>query len=154
MKTPTVVLITTIAAVAATELYGQTLFTNGIDVAGNYVYGNGYIPVEGGVDGQTNAAVRDIAPSIGQMAGVDPDTGGALTNGEFFTLKPKALDLSVPANRQFVISAAQILGSGTVQISYNGTNIIFTVPTNSISTSQLDLPAIDARYFEQTGDTL
>ncbi len=138
----------------ATAIFAQVVFTNGIYVSGDYVYGNGYIPVQGGIDGQTNATVRDLAPSIGQMAGVDPDNGSVLTNEECLTLKPKCLDLSIPENRAFVIAAAQILGSSSVQISYSGTNIIFSVPSNSIGTAQLDLNSVDSRYIEKSGGTI
>jgi len=139
---------------AGITVLGQTVFTSGIDVDGNYVLGNGFIPLGAGIDGQTNDVVRDIAPSIGQLAGIDPDTGGALTNGNLLTIKPKVLDLTEPANRQFVIAVSRILGSSTVLVSYSGTNLVLSVPQNSIGTSELDLTSTDSRYVEEGGDTI
>jgi len=133
----------------------QAVFTNGIDVMGSFIVGNGMVTIESTSNAYHDISTRHIAPSIGQMAGYSPDTGSNIVfNGDLLTVRPRILDLSSAANREFVISAAQILGSSNLQISYSGSNIVFSVPADSISTTELDLSALDGRYVEQDGDTM
>lgn len=151
---------TTIATLCAfvslpSFLFGQILFTNGIDVAGTFVVGNGMVTIGSTSNSYDDAETAHIAPSIGQLAGYNPDTGSNIVfNGDLLTLRPKVMDLTSAANRQFVISAAQILGSTTLQVTNSGSNLVFSIPTGSISTSELDLSVLDDRYFEQNDDTM
>ncbi len=134
--------------------YGQEVFTNGIDVSGNYVLGNGLVPLDVGVGGQTTNLVRDIPPTVGQMAGVDPGDGSTLENIDLLTLQPKKLDLSDANNHAFVISADQLSAGSGISIGYQGSNIVISITSGSISTSALDLTSVDSRYLLRSGDTI
>ena len=57
-----------IASLTGTNLFSQEVFSNGIDVVGTYVFGNGLI-----TNAQDDAGVSDVAPSVGQLYGIDPN---------------------------------------------------------------------------------
>lgn len=142
-----------LALAAALGAPAQEVFTNGVSVNWYYVYENGMIPVP--TNGQTDATVRDLAPSIGQMGGVDPETGAAITNNtDLLTLKPKVLDLTSAANRVFVINADQITNGTALVVSYSGTKLVIGVANGSIGVTQLNTSSVDARYLQKGGDTM
>lgn len=60
--------------------------TNNLDVQGGFVYNHGMInPGDYGMS-FTNAGIRDVTVSAGQLSGVNPETGEAITNA--FNLLP------------------------------------------------------------------
>jgi len=134
-----------------------TLFPDGVDVGDDHVIGNGLIDIKNNGQGdQAHAEVRHIAPSVGQMAGVDPVAGTDITDNEnLLTLKPRLLDLeNDAANRVFVIAADQLVGGANVTIGYSGADIVISVANGSITTSELDLNSVDTRYVLKGGDTV
>ena len=152
-----VVLLTVwMAALHAPHGLAQEVFSNGVDLAGSYVISNGMIELQSAGFSQDDADTRHLGPSVGQMAGVEPDTGMAITNnGDLLTLMPRILDLSNPANWAYVMAASQIVTtSSTVRVETDGSNIFFYVVDGSIGTTNLDLTSTDARYLQKTGDTV
>ncbi len=134
-------------------LFAQEVFSNGVDVSGAFVFGNGMITLESTTNTQDDAMTRDLAPSVGQIFGVDPDTGNTIAlNGDLLTFKPRVLDLTVAGNRLYVIAADQIVGSSAVQVGYVGSNLVLSIPAASITTSELDLNSVDSRYVELSDD--
>jgi hypothetical protein len=54
--------------------------TNNLDVQGGFIYNHGAVnPGDIGMT-FTNAGIRDITISAGQLSGVDPETGAVITN--------------------------------------------------------------------------
>ena len=99
--------------------HGQQVFTNGISVDGYFVISNGFITLESTTNTQDDAGTRALAPSVGQMYGVNPDDGSSITNnGDLLTFKPILLDLETAANRSFVIRADQIVEGGGINVGY------------------------------------
>lgn len=111
---------------------GQTVFTNGIAVDGAFVWGNGLITLESTSNTQGDVETRDLAPSVGQLYGVEPDTGNALTNGELLTLRPKKLDQTQASNRTFVISSEQLTGDGSIIVIPSGSNLVVGLSTTTV----------------------
>ncbi|TAN37923.1 MAG: hypothetical protein EPN23_03835, partial [Verrucomicrobia bacterium] len=69
-------------------LHAQTVFSNGVDVAGRHVQGVGLIDLT-----NTNLPVSTMTPSVGQLAGIDPQTGATLTNNaDLLPLRPAWLE--------------------------------------------------------------
>jgi len=133
------------------------LFPDGVDVGDDHVIGSGLIDIKNNGQGdQTHEEVRHIAPSIGQLAGVDPVTGDEIVDNEnLLTLKPKLMDLeNHPENRVFVIAADQLVGGDNVIIDYSGDSVVISVANGSITTTQLDLNSVDTRYVLKSGDTV
>jgi hypothetical protein len=45
-------------------------------------------------------------------------------NEDLLTLKPQKLDLTVPENRDFVLSPSQVESDGSISITFSGTQMI------------------------------
>jgi len=95
-------LVLVISAVTVIDLSAQQVFTNGINVNGAFVMGNGMVTIGSTSNTYYDAETAHLAPSIGQLAGFNPDTGSNIVfNGDLLTIKPKVLDLTDPVNRQW-----------------------------------------------------
>jgi hypothetical protein len=148
-------LVVVATSLSAAQVFAQDVFTNGVDVSGYFVWGNGMMTLESTTNTQADAYTRDLAPSVGQMAGVNPDTGAAITlNGDLLTLKPQVFDLTTASNRKFVISAEQLAAGTGITVSYQGSNIVFSVTSGSIGVDQLDLTSVDGRYIQASAPVL
>ncbi len=69
--------------------------TNNLDVQGGFIYNHGMInPGDFGMT-FTNAGIRDVTVSAGQLSGVDPVTGEVITNAlNLISLKARSLETS------------------------------------------------------------
>jgi len=69
--------------------------TNNLDVQGGFIYNHGMInPGDMGMT-FTNAGIRDVTVSAGQLSGVDPETGEVITNAlNLISLKARSLETS------------------------------------------------------------
>lgn len=124
--------------VAAGGAWGQEVFSNGVDVAGTYVVGNGMITLQSTTNSQGDAATRTLAPSVGQLFGVDPDTGSAIAvPGNLLQLKPRQLVLTDASNRVYVIAANQITNGTSITVTYSGARVVIGVASSGIGSTQL-----------------
>ncbi|MCF7855605.1 MAG: hypothetical protein K9N51_12460, partial [Candidatus Pacebacteria bacterium] len=93
MKRFLLFLITGFAALlSAEQALSQVVFSNGIDVSGWFVISNGMVTLESTTNFQGDVDTRGLAPSLGQMYGINPDTGSGIDNGDRLTLRPPILD--------------------------------------------------------------
>jgi len=69
--------------------------TNNFDMQSNLVINVGYVPAGDSGFSFTNEAIRGIAVSVGQLSGVDPETGNLITNtANLLPLKAQSLDVA------------------------------------------------------------
>jgi len=141
---------------AGWSAHGQEVFSNGVDLSGSYLIGNGFIDMVAHTNsGPSDPEVRDYGPSIGQMYGVEPDTGNSISNPtNLLTLKPRQYDLGQSSNRVFVIAAEQLTAGSSISISYTNNLIYISVAAGSVGTASLNLTETDSRYVQDNGDTL
>jgi hypothetical protein len=105
--------------------------TNNLDVQGGFIYNHGAInPGDVGMT-FTNAGVRDITISAGQLSGVDPETGLAITNSANL-LSLKAESLETTGN---ITAGGEFVGDGSGLTNLTVTSLSGTIPASSLPSS-------------------
>jgi len=127
----TPVWIAALLAVVILRAQAQEVMTNDLNMTGHNIYSNTVIPLASSTNTQDDADTCHFVPTVGQMYGIDPDTGDALDNGDLLTLKPQAFSLETAGNRVFVIRADQIAAGGGISIGYDGSNLVISVDTDN-----------------------
>jgi len=114
--------------------------TNNLDVQGGFIYNHGMInPGDFGMT-FTNAGIRDVTVSSGQLSGVDPETGEVITNAlNLISLKAESLTTvsNITAGGTFIGD-----GSGITNLPVQAQlDALITVVSNSpaatITTNQI-----------------
>lgn len=147
-------MILTVALVGC-HAHGEAVFTNGLSVNGQFVDDNGMLYLSVFTNRQADALIRGVAPSVGQMAGVNPVSGAPLTaNEDLLTLRPKVFALTNAAHRGFVINANQITNGTALQLKYQGSQLVLGVANGAIGQAQLDVVSVDARYLTKAGGVM
>jgi hypothetical protein len=114
---------------------------NSIDLAGGFVENMGFVAAgDAGVD-FTNEAIRDLAVSIGQLGGVNPETGEVIINeGNLLPLVAQGLDITGSA---YFYTNIYIAGDTFVYGAFYGSGAgISNIPSTSIYGSLADRPEI------------
>ena len=145
------VLILCILSALVFQLDAQIIFVDGISLSNEYVRDVGLIDMEAwGVD--YTGSVRGLGISLGQLVGIDPETGDVITNTmNMLPVLPRPMDMTDPANRRFALSAQQIIiTSATMVVDYSGSNVSFNVRQGSLTTNEIDTVSLDARYIVVT----
>jgi hypothetical protein len=105
--------------------------TNNLDVQGGFIYNHGAInPGDVGLT-FTNAGIRDITVSAGQLSGVDPETGAMITNSANL-LSLKAESLTTASN---IVAGGSFVGDGSGLSNLNANSFIGSISASSLPTS-------------------
>ena len=112
-----------------------------INLAGGYVTNRGFVDVEAAGTAFTNESIRNMAVSIGQLGGVNPETGDIIINkGNLLPLVAQELDTTGPA---YFYTNVYVAGDtfiyGTLYGSGSG---ITNISASSIFGSLVDRPDI------------
>lgn len=130
MKNCKLVLFVIFCAVYA---WSETV-TNNLNLQNGFVYNHGLIsPGSIGTNEYTftDAGVRDITISIGQLSGVDPETGEMITNSvDLLSLKVNSLTTI----DDIITAAGSFIGDGS---GISNLNVSIAIPAGSISAAQL-----------------
>lgn len=116
----------------AAGVWAETV-TNNLDVQGGFVYNHGAInPGDVGIT-FTNAGIRDVTVSVGQLSGVDPETGVVITNAANL-LPLKAQSLTVVSN---IAAGGTFIGNGSGLTNlnagfFNGSFSASSLPTSGV----------------------
>lgn len=122
--------ITGLAVVFAFGVRAETV-TNNLDVQGGFIYNHGAInPADVGLT-FTNAGVRDVTVSAGQLSGVDPETGAVITNSANL-LPLKAQSLTAVSN---IVAGGSFIGDGSGLTNVNVSSLNGTISASSLPTS-------------------
>jgi len=105
--------------------------TNNLNVQGGFIYNHGMInPGDMGMT-FTNAGIRDVTVSAGQLSGVDPETGEVITNAlNLISLKARTLETSGD-----IVSGGSFVGSGSGLEELNAARLTGTIPAASLPAS-------------------
>ncbi|MGE4489084.1 MAG: hypothetical protein AB7E95_06030 [Kiritimatiellales bacterium] len=68
------------AMLMSSAVWAQTATNNNLNLQGGFLYNHGMVDAGDLGVTFTNAGVRDLTVSVGQLSGVNPDTGAAITN--------------------------------------------------------------------------
>ncbi len=105
--------------------------TNNLDIQGGFVYNHGAInPGDVGIT-FTNAGIRDVTVSVGQLSGVDPETGVVITNAANL-LPLKAQSLTVVSN---IAAGGVFVGNGSGLTNLNAGFFSGSLNASSLPTS-------------------
>jgi len=124
--------------------------TNNLDVQGGFIYNHGAVnPGDVGMT-FTNAGVRDITVSAGQLSGVDPETGNAITNAaNLLSIKAESLTTvsNIVAGGSFIgdgsgltnLNVAAAISAGSIDVSQLSTNVVLGAEIYAALTAKADL---------------
>jgi len=109
---------------------GAESVTNNLDVQGGFIYNHGVVnPDDVGLT-FTNAGIRDITISAGQLSGVDPETGLVITNSANL-LSLKAESLETTGN---ITAGGSFIGDGSGLTNLNVNFLSGPIPASSLPT--------------------
>ncbi len=134
--------------IALAFVVGAETVTNNLDVQGGFIYNHGSVnPDDYGLT-FTNAGVRDITISAGQLSGVDPETGTIITNSaNLLPIKAQSLESSAD-----IVAASNIVAGGTFIGDGSGlTNLSVEVFNGTIQADQIEGGAISASVMPTSG---
>ncbi len=116
---------------AGTAPVAAETVTNNLDVQGGFIYNHGAInPGDVGIT-FTNAGIRDVTISAGQLSGVDPETGAVITNAANL-LPLKAQSLTTASN---IVAGGSFIGNGTGLTNLNANALSGSISASSLPTS-------------------
>lgn len=102
-----------------------------IDVRGGFIYNHGAInPGDLGL-AFTNAGVRDVTVSAGQLSGIDPETGAAITNSANL-LSLKAESVTTVSN---ITAGGTFVGDGSGLTDLKATAVSGVLPASALPVS-------------------
>lgn len=118
---------------AVAVVWAETV-TNNLDVQGGFIFNHGIInPGDLGLT-FTNASVRDVTISVGQLSGVNPGTGAVITNAANL-LPLKAQSLTAVSN---IVAGGSFIGNGSGLTNLSASHISGgTLNASSLPTSGL-----------------
>lgn len=141
--------------IAGLFLSSETVFsesvTNNLNVQGGFIYNHGIINPGSFTNGVTftNAGIRDVTVSAGQLSGVDPETGGVITNsGNLLSLK--AASLTTVSN---IVAGGMFVGNGYGLTNLNVNSLSGTIPASSLpSGGTWDASGVTIQNANLSGD--
>jgi hypothetical protein len=100
--------------------------TNNLNLSGGFIYNHGIVN-PGDLDLTfTNAGIRDITISVGQLSGVDPETGDVITNAtNLLSLKAQAVETTGD-----ITAGGMFAGDGSGLTNLNAESISGTLPSS------------------------
>ncbi len=102
----------------------------GLNMITNYIYNMAYLDVASSSNDFTDAEVAHNAISVGQLVGVDPETGQMITNA--VNLLPLVARSAFVAGE---VNAALFTGNASGLTNLNGESIVGYIPIGSMPTS-------------------
>lgn len=141
------VLISGLIMVLAVAVNAETV-TNNLDVQGGFIYNHGAInPDDYGLT-FTNAGIRDVTISAGQLSGVDPESGEVITNAaNLLPIRAQSLESSADIH-----AASNIVAGGTFVGDGSGlTNLSVEVFSGTIQASQIEGGVLTAGVMPTSG---
>jgi len=128
--------------IAVAFIAGAETVTNNLDVQGGFIYNHGVInPADVGMT-FTNAGIRDITISAGQLSGVDPETGAVITNSANL----------LPLKVQSITAASNIVAGGMFVGDGSGlTNLSVDVFSGTIQADQIEGGALSSSVMPTSG---
>ncbi len=122
--------ISFLLSVTGLSVYAESV-TNNLDVQGGFIYNHGAVnPGDIGMT-FTNAGIRDITVSAGQLSGVDPETGAVITNSANL-LSLKAESLTTVSN---VTAGGKFIGDGSGLTNLTAESLSGTISAASLPSS-------------------
>jgi hypothetical protein len=122
--------ITGLIVMVVSGTWAETV-TNNLDMQGGFIYNHGVInPGDMGLT-FTNAGIRDITVSAGQLSGIDPETGAIITNAANL-LSLKVESLTTASN---ITAGGKFVGNGSGLTNLNATNLTGRITTANMPSS-------------------
>lgn len=110
--------------------YAETV-TNNLNIQGGFIYNHGAInPGDVGMT-FTNEGIRDVTVSVGQLSGVDPETGIVISNAANL-LPLKAQSLTAVSN---IVASGSFIGNGSGLTNLNVNSLSGSINASSLPTS-------------------
>jgi len=140
-----------VAAIGWAGFVAAESVTNNLNVQGGFIYNHGAVnPGDIGMT-FTNAGIRDITISAGQLSGVSPETGEVITNAANL-LSLKAESLTTVSN---VTAGGQFVGDGSGLTNLNVESLSGTIrAANLPSTGTWNASGLTIQNANLSGDVL